>query len=63
MGIHLSIELSVVQSWAPTFDPGLVKTSKSLNSHTKMTCNAHNKKGLWPSLMPEKKWNSKIYSD
>jgi len=44
LGIHLRVDLPVVWSWAPTFDPGLVKTSKSHKPQPKKACNAPNKR-------------------
>jgi len=44
----LRIELSVVRSQAPTFDPGLVKQTNITepNSQSKRAINAPNKKGV-----------------
>jgi len=55
--LDLKIELSVVLSWALTFDSRLVKnkTLKRPESHPKKACNAPNKKVSWPSPLHKKK--------
>jgi len=61
LAINLRIKLSVVQSWAPTFDPELVKNIKKPQISAKKACNTLNKKGVLASTDAGKKtWYKRL---